>query len=131
MSLHDNRYLRSFRGHTDRVVALEMSPKEDFFASASLDGAARIWDARTTTCQGVMRFAVAGHYSAVAFDPHGLVFAAAISGGRVKARALSNAGLASASRAYNRVLAPSRLLMPSCAALRSSLMCEPTTKGHS
>ena len=51
MSLHDNRYLRSFRGHTDKVVALEMSPKEDFFASASLDGAARIWDARTTTCQ--------------------------------------------------------------------------------
>lgn len=84
MSLHDNRYLRTYRAHTDRVVALEMSPKEDILASASMDDTARLWDLRTTNCQGVMRFQGGGHRPAVAFDPGGLVFAAAICGGRVK-----------------------------------------------
>lgn len=89
MSLHDNRYLRSFRGHKDRIVALEMSPKEDFFASAALDGTARIWDLRQTNCQGTMNFAGDGRQqedkrAAVAFDPHGLVFVAAIGGSLVK-----------------------------------------------
>ena len=91
MSLHDNRHLRSFRAHTDRIVALEMSPKEDFMASAALDGTARIWDLRTTNCQGAMRVAGGAgddqqneRCAAAAFDPHGLVFAAAIGSGRVK-----------------------------------------------
>ena len=57
MSLHDNRYLRAFRAHTDKLVSVEMSPKEDIFTSASMDGTARIWDLRTTDCQGVLRFA--------------------------------------------------------------------------
>ena len=88
MSLHDNRHLRSFRAHTDRIVALEMSPKEDFMASAALDGTARIWDLRATNCQGAMRVACddqqSGRCAAAAFDPTGLVFAAAIGTGRVK-----------------------------------------------
>jgi len=84
MSLHDNRYLRTYRAHTDRVVALEMSPKEDILASASMDDTARLWDLRTVNCQGVMRFQGGGCRPAVAFDPQGLVFAAAICGGRVK-----------------------------------------------
>lgn len=75
LSLHDNRYLRNFEGHTDSTVALEMSPKEDFFASASLDGTARIWDLRTSSCQGIMKFGAGAQRLAVAFDPHGLVFA--------------------------------------------------------
>lgn len=79
LSLHDNRYLRAFEAHTAEVVALEMSPKEDFFASASLDDTARMWDLRSTDCAGVMRFAAGGgNRPAVAFDPCGLVFAAAL-----------------------------------------------------
>ena len=122
MSLHDNKYLRTFRAHTDHIVALEMSPKEvltshahinageirwrlsslpwcsppsgdhalpqDFFASASMDGTARIWDLRTTNCQGLLRFEARGQRPAVAFDPQGLVFSAAVAGGQIKARAL-------------------------------------------
>ena len=61
-----------------------MSPKEDYFATASMDDTARLWDLRTVNCQGVMRFESGGRRPAVAFDPQGLVFAAAISGGRVK-----------------------------------------------
>lgn len=84
MSMHDCKYLRTFRAHTAEVVGLEMSPKEDFFATASMDDTARLWDLRTTNCQGVMRFQGGGCRPAVAFDPQGLVFAAAMSGGRVK-----------------------------------------------
>ena len=83
-SLHDNRYLRTFRAHTDEVVSLEMSPKEDFFASASLDDTVRIWDLRSANCQGVMRVQGGGNRPAVAFDPCGLVFAAAVCGGYVR-----------------------------------------------
>ena len=83
LSLHDNRYLRFFKGHTDRVVALEMSPKEDTFASASADDTVRLWDLRTTDCTGVIRFA-GGHRAAIAFDLQGMVFAASGGGGQTK-----------------------------------------------
>jgi COMPASS component SWD2 len=84
LSLHDNRYLRSFRAHTDSIVSIEMSPKEDLFTTASMDDTARIWDLRQTNCQGVMRFQGGGCRPTVAFDPHGLVFAAAIGGKQVR-----------------------------------------------
>jgi len=83
LSLHDNRYLRFFKGHTDRVVALEMSPKEDTFASASADDTVRLWDLRTTDCTGVIRF-TGGHRAAIAFDLQGMVFAASGGGGQTK-----------------------------------------------
>jgi hypothetical protein len=35
LSLHDNQYIRYFRGHTARVSALAMSPKNDLFMSAA------------------------------------------------------------------------------------------------
>ena len=34
-SLHDNQYLRYFRGHTGRITTLTMSPKNDLFMSAA------------------------------------------------------------------------------------------------
>lgn len=89
LSLHDDRYLRAFVGHTARVTSLEISPKEDVFASAALDGTVRLWDLRSTNCAGVMEFdeagraaAAAGARPAVAFDPQGVVFAATIGGGQ-------------------------------------------------
>ncbi len=42
LSLHDNKFLRYFKGHTKRVVAIEMSPLNDSFLSASLDGSVRL-----------------------------------------------------------------------------------------
>lgn len=87
LSLHDNRYLRYFKGHTDRVVALEMSPKEDTFASAAADDTVRLWDLRTTECTGVMRFTQTGETrrrTTIAYDPSGVVFAAAGAGQHVK-----------------------------------------------
>jgi len=84
LSLHDERYLRCFKAHTKPVVALEMSPKDDLFASAALDDTARIWDLRSTDCVAVMRFASEGERPAVSFDPKGMVLAAAIGDGQTK-----------------------------------------------
>ena len=36
LSHHDNRYLRFYKGHTDRVTSLAMSPKSDQFISTGL-----------------------------------------------------------------------------------------------
>jgi len=81
LSLHDNRYLRYFKGHKTRVVALEMSPVDDTFMSASLDNTIRLWDLRTNACQGLIR--VSGR-AAVAYDPQGLVFAATTDSSQIK-----------------------------------------------
>jgi WD40 repeat protein len=35
LSLHDNRFLRYFQGHTARVTSLCMSPRDDTFISAA------------------------------------------------------------------------------------------------
>lgn len=51
LSLHDNKYLRYFRGHSDKVVSLEMSPKSDMFLSAQRDGVVRLWDLNSNVCQ--------------------------------------------------------------------------------
>jgi len=81
LSLHDNKYLRFFRGHRHRVVSLEMSPVDDSFLSASLDGTVRLWDVRTNACQGLLR--VRGR-PCVAYDTAGLVFGVASAPGQIR-----------------------------------------------
>ncbi|KAI8911943.1 WD40-repeat-containing domain protein [Powellomyces hirtus] len=76
-SLHDNKYLRYFRGHTDSVVDLGMSPNSDSFLSASIDGSVRLWDLRTQHCQGLAGSQGRGRPS-IAFDQVAKVFAIAI-----------------------------------------------------
>ncbi|MBW0510606.1 hypothetical protein O181_050321 [Austropuccinia psidii MF-1] len=75
LSLHDNTYIRYFKGHKRRVVSLEMSPRDDTFLSGSSDDTVRLWDLRSPSCQGVLN--IAGQ-PCVAFDPSGLVFAIAL-----------------------------------------------------
>ncbi|ELR12047.1 WD domain, G-beta repeat-containing protein [Acanthamoeba castellanii str. Neff] len=81
LSLHDNHYLRYFKGHRDRVTSLAMSPVDDTFLSASLDSTVRLWDLRTNACQGLIRRT--GRAS-VAYDAQGLIFAVATSNNAVK-----------------------------------------------
>eukprot|EP00727_Mastigamoeba_balamuthi_P008891 m51a1_g4624 putative wd repeat-containing protein 82-like (450) ;mRNA; r:312107-314398 len=72
LSLHDNTYLRYFKGHRDRVVSLAMSPIDDTFVSASMDSTVRFWDLRAYACQGLMRVR-SGFRPSATYDPHGLV----------------------------------------------------------
>nr|CAB3460837.1 unnamed protein product [Digitaria exilis] len=81
LSLYDNRCLRYFKGHKDRVVSLCMSPVNDSFMSGSLDHSVRIWDLRVNACQGILK--LRGRPS-VAYDQQGLVFAVAMEGGAIK-----------------------------------------------
>lgn len=83
LSLHDNRYLRYFKGHRDRVVSLAVAPTDDRFLSASLDETLRVWDLRTPQCTGVMRLSRQCR-PAVAYDPQGLIFAVASGNNTVK-----------------------------------------------
>ncbi|PKI78087.1 protein ANTHESIS POMOTING FACTOR 1 isoform X2 [Punica granatum] len=77
LSLHDNKYLRYFRGHHDRVVSLSLCPRSECFVSGSLDRTVLLWDQRAEKCQGLLR--VQGRPT-TAYDDQGLVFAVAFGG---------------------------------------------------
>lgn len=82
LSLHDNKYIRYFQGHTKKVVSLCMSPVDDSFMSGSLDKTIRIWDLRSPNCQGVMHSS--GTRPVANFDPEGLIFAVGMNSECVK-----------------------------------------------
>lgn len=82
LSLHDNRYLRYFKGHTQQVTTLCLSPKNDLFMSAAQDRQVRLWDLRTNICQGLLT--VPGQQPCAAFDQQGLVFGVGTDKGVVK-----------------------------------------------
>jgi COMPASS component SWD2 len=81
LSLHDNKFLRYFPGHTKRVVALMMCPINDSFLSGSLDRTIRLWDLRSPNCQGLMHL---NGRPVTSFDPEGLIFAAGIESRQLK-----------------------------------------------
>lgn len=81
LSLHDNKYIRYFQGHSKKVVTLCMSPVDDTFLSGSLDKTIRLWDLRSPNCQGLMN--LPGR-PVSAFDPEGLIFAAGINSESLK-----------------------------------------------
>ncbi|KAK7313984.1 hypothetical protein VNO77_39191 [Canavalia gladiata] len=77
LSLHDNKYLRYFKGHHDRVVSLSLCSRKECFISGSLDRTVLLWDQRAEKCQGLLR--VQGR-PAISYDDQGLVFAIAFGG---------------------------------------------------
>ena len=80
LSLHDNKFIRYFTGHTKKVISLEMSPADDTFISGGLDNSVRLWDLRTPSCIGLMT--VTGK-PVCAFDPEGLVFSVGVNSEQV------------------------------------------------
>lgn len=74
LSMHDNSFIRYFRGHTGRVTSLSVSPSDDKFLSASLDNTVKIWDCRSSNAQGSFNFDSAW---LTAFDPSASVIAIA------------------------------------------------------
>ncbi|TPX33021.1 hypothetical protein SmJEL517_g04009 [Synchytrium microbalum] len=84
LSLHDNQYLRYFRGHKAKVISLDICPVDDRFISSSLDGTVRLWDMRSSTCHGCVYLSnkLQGPII-VAYDPTGVICAFGLSGSRV------------------------------------------------
>ncbi|CAJ0919120.1 unnamed protein product, partial [Mesorhabditis belari] len=81
LSLHDNKYIRYFPGHTKKVLTLCMSPQDDMFLSGSEDKTIRLWDLKSPNCQGVMQVT---SRAVAAFDPDGLIFGAGVNSQSVK-----------------------------------------------
>lgn len=52
LGTHDNNYIRYFKGHTNRVTSLSMSPSDDRFLSSSMDNTVKMWDLRSANAQG-------------------------------------------------------------------------------
>lgn len=75
ISLHDNRFIRYFKGHSKQVNSLSISPIDDTFVSTALDGTLRLWDLRSETVAAVLQ---TKGKSLAAFDPQGLIFATGI-----------------------------------------------------
>lgn len=74
LSLHDNSYVRYFKGHEGKVVSLEVNPVDDHLLSCSLDNTLRLWDLRSPVCHGLLNIK---YPSIGAFDPSGSVFSVA------------------------------------------------------
>jgi COMPASS component SWD2 len=74
LSLHDNRYIRYFRGHTDKVTSISMSPVDDHFISSSLDKNIFLWDLASPNAVGKLALPNYCEKSSVCFDESGVVF---------------------------------------------------------
>ncbi|KAK2959340.1 putative Set1 complex component swd2 [Blattamonas nauphoetae] len=81
--LHNNAYLRFFKGHTDTVLSLDMCKTGDEFLSSSKDGTVRLWDLRTERGLGCLRSQTGQSVPFAAFDPTGLVFSAVTDDGQI------------------------------------------------
>lgn len=59
------------------MTSLEVNPVKDIFLSGASDDSVRLWDIRSSTCQGRM----SGQRSpCVSYDPTGVVFAVGVDG---------------------------------------------------
>ncbi|WWD18223.1 hypothetical protein CI109_102673 [Kwoniella shandongensis] len=76
-SMHDNKYLAYFKGHTARVRSIHMSPIDDTFVTAGDDGTVRLWDLKSNSCKGLVKDV--GGSAIATLDNTGLVFAVACS----------------------------------------------------
>lgn len=74
LCMHDNSFIRYFRGHEDRVTSLCLSPSSDHFLSASMDNTVKLWDLRTSHAQGELRLEAP---LLTAYDPSASVIAVA------------------------------------------------------
>lgn len=71
LSLEDNSFIRYYKGHTQRVTSLNVSPINDMFISTAMDHELRIWDVRSANCQGLLNLPAP---LLASIDPTGLIF---------------------------------------------------------
>ena len=122
LSLHDNKFIRYFTGHTKKVISLEMSPADDTFISGALDNSVRLWDLRSPSCIGLMQ--VQGK-PVCAFDPEGLVFSVGVQSEQVSQFKASSSVQALFKLCSSSVQALFKLCLDACCKGMSNVLCEP------
>lgn len=74
LSLYDNKYLRYFRGHSDIVTSLSMSPQDDYFLSSSVDRTVCYWNLNSSYPIGKLKLEHNAAFPYAAFDKSGVIF---------------------------------------------------------
>ena len=76
LSLHDNKILREWSGHTGQVTGISVSPVDDTFLTSSTDGTVKLWDiGQSGNALGEMKLPPNVEGAPIAaFDSTGLVF---------------------------------------------------------
>mgnify|MGYP003386596839 CR=1 FL=1 len=77
LCLYDNRYIRSYEGHTTRVSSLSMCPTDDHFLSASdggEDSCVLLWDLNVSNPVAKLKLPNSAEHVRVAYDDSGLIF---------------------------------------------------------
>lgn len=71
---YDNRYLRYFKGHTDKVTSISMNPCDDCFLSSSLDKSICLWN--LSMPNPIAKLQLPGRFDCpyATFDASGMVF---------------------------------------------------------
>jgi WD40 repeat protein len=72
LSLYDNKYVRVFSGHEEKVTDMVLSAERDQLLTCSDDKNFRVFDIRVNECTHIMK---CGATPIVAIDPEGLVIA--------------------------------------------------------
>lgn len=72
--LYDNKYLRHFKGHTDIVKTIAMSPVDDHFLSSSSDRTICMWSLNTSNAVAKLLLPPDSECPRVAYDHTGIIF---------------------------------------------------------
>lgn len=74
LCMSDNRYLRFFKGHTDKVTSMQMSPVDDCFLSVSRDRTMLLWDLSSPNCLAKLQLPLDTINPCVAYEQGGVIF---------------------------------------------------------
>uniref|UniRef100_A0A914YSB5 Uncharacterized protein n=1 Tax=Panagrolaimus superbus TaxID=310955 RepID=A0A914YSB5_9BILA len=82
MSLYDNKCIRVFTGHNERITNMTLSPIRDVLITCSDDKTVRMWDIRQNECTHKMECGTFGALTSV--TPDSLVIAIALDSKNIK-----------------------------------------------
>jgi COMPASS component SWD2 len=76
LCMYDNRYLRSFEGHSSKVTSLSMCPIDDCFITASLDRSVCLWNISSPHTSPIAKITLPKQMEQpyASFDESGIVF---------------------------------------------------------